>query len=59
MRREMILPAYLLAFKLGGQSPIEWASQPTGVELPGVEQHLATLLVDPRHYTLQVQLADH
>lgn len=50
---------YLLAFKLGGQSPVERASQPTGVEVPGVQQHVAALLVNPRHHALQVQLTNH
>lgn len=57
--QEMILLTYLLAFKLGGQSPVEGASQATGVERPGVQQCITTLLVDSRNYTLQVGLTDH
>lgn len=41
---------YLAAFKLGGQSPVEWASCPAaGVQLMSVEHHVAFLLVNSRY----------
>lgn len=52
-------PTYLLAFKLGGQPPVEWAGQPAGVEVPGVQQHVAALLVNSGHDAPQVGLSNH
>lgn len=49
---------YLVAFELGGQSPVEWAGQPAGIELSGVEQHVTALLVNSRYYIYQVRLTD-
>lgn len=49
---------YLLAFELGGQSPVEWTDKPAGVELSGVKQHVAAILVNSRYAPLQVRLTD-